>query len=126
MVRLQTYKLAPDGKDVRSRTIDKEFRAPLRLSEPAGRGVVATKVGMIADSFTLFATPYLAGGFQDITIVHGDTVGTDPHLVGRTMADQNVVVVEVVERGLVSGINPLLDQANITVIAEELAKHPIR
>lgn len=123
---LQTYTLAPDGHTVRSRTIDKEFRAPLHLTEAPGHGVVATKVGMVADSFTLFATPYLAGGFQDIDIVHSDTVGTDPHLVGRMLAAQNVVVVEVVERGLVSGINPLLDQNNISAIAEELAKRPIR
>ena len=123
---LQTYKLATDGTTVRSRTIDKEFRAPLRLTQAPGTGVVATKVGLIADSFTLYATPYLAGGFQDITIVHSDTVGTDPHLVGRTMADQNVVVLELVERSLVAGINPLVDPGNVDIIGQELAKRPIR
>ncbi|MEU7526444.1 hypothetical protein AB0A74_11955 [Saccharothrix sp. NPDC042600] len=123
---LQTYDLAPDGVTVQSRAIDKAFRDPLRLTGAGGRGVVAREVGMVADSFTLFATQYLSGGFADLTVVHSDTAGTDPTGVARMLAEHDIVVVEAAERSLVSGINPVLSRTTIDAIKTELAKKPRR
>ncbi|MFD0200104.1 MULTISPECIES: alginate O-acetyltransferase AlgX-related protein [Saccharothrix] len=123
---LQTYDLAPDGKTVQSRAIDKAFREPLRLTGATGKGVVRTKVGMVADSHTLFATQYLSGGFADVTVVHSDTSATKPGDVARVLVDSDVVVFEAAERSLVSGINPMLSRATLDRIKSELAKHPRR
>ncbi|MEU4740010.1 hypothetical protein AB0G02_06015 [Actinosynnema sp. NPDC023658] len=123
---LQTYDLAPDGRTVQSRTVDKAFREPLRLTGATGKGVVGAKVGMVADSYTLFATQYLSGGFADLTVVHSDTAGTKPGDVADVLVDSDVVVVEAAERSLVSGINPMLSRPTLDVIKSELAEHPRR
>lgn len=121
---LQTYDLAPDGKTVRSRAVDKAFREPLRLTGATGKGVVRAKVGMVADSFTLYATQYLTGGFADLTVVHSDTAGSRPADVAKLLAGSDVVVVEAAERSLVSGINPVLSRPTLDAIKSELAKQP--
>lgn len=41
---------------------------------------------MIADSFTQFASRYLAAAFADITIVHPETVGAVPRSAGKLLA----------------------------------------
>jgi alginate O-acetyltransferase complex protein AlgJ len=50
---------------------------------------------MIADSFTQFASRYLAAAFTDITIVHAETVGARPRSAGELLANGKVVVLEV-------------------------------
>ncbi len=120
----QTYDLAPDGTRVQSRVIDKAFRDPLRLTGATGKDVVRAKVGMIADSFTLAATQYLAGGFADLTVVHSDTAGTDLAKLTGVLADSDVVVFEAVERSLTGGINPMLSDTVVNAVKTELAKRP--
>lgn len=122
---LQTYDLATDGRTVRSRPVDGDFRTPTRLTQPPGRGVVASRTAMVADSFSLFASPYLAGGFADLTMVHVDVAGADARAVGATLADSEVVVVQAVERSLISGINPMLSPHAVSTIAAELARRPL-
>ncbi|MFI9810812.1 alginate O-acetyltransferase AlgX-related protein [Saccharothrix variisporea] len=124
--QVQEYDLAPDGKEVRSHDVNDTFKEPKRLTQPAGSGGVAPKVGLIGDSFTFLVNRYLAGGFSDITMVHGDVVESDPAKVGRMLADQDVVVLEAVERTLVGGINPVLSDENIDALLTELAKRPRR
>ena len=119
---LQTYDLAADGQTVQSKAVDKAFRDPLKLPGASGKGVVRTKVGMIADSFTLPAIPYLSGGFGDLTVVHSDTAGTDINKVVSTLADSDVVVFEAVERSLTAGINPMVSDPVINTVKTELAK----
>lgn len=121
---LQTYDLAPDGVTVRSRAVDSGFREPLNLSQAPGTGMVAPSVGVIADSFTLLATPYLAGTFTNLTAIHSDTIGVDPVAVGPMFADKDVVVFQAAERSLIGGINPLLDKQTIDAIGDELARRP--
>ncbi|MEV8436365.1 hypothetical protein AB0425_03240 [Actinosynnema sp. NPDC051121] len=121
---LQTYDLAPDGRTVQSRSIDKAFREPLHLTGATGKGVVRAKVGMVADSHTLFATQYLSGGFADVTVVHSDTAGTKPADVADVLVDSDVVVFQAAERSLVSGINPMLSRATLDAIRSELDRHP--
>jgi alginate O-acetyltransferase complex protein AlgJ len=121
---LQYYDLAPDGRDVRSRKVDSDFRQPLVLTQPKRSGVVDKSVGMIADSFSQLATPYLAAGFSDITVIHADTVRADPSGVGKILAGKDVIVVEAVQRSLAGGISAVVSKDVIDAIEAQLAAQP--
>lgn len=118
------YDLAPDGERVLSRPIGTGFRTPLRLAQPSGPGVVSEPTGMIADSFTQSALPYLAGGFGEVTLMHSSMAAKDPAGVGRMLAESDVVVVEVAERDLVSGSSPMVSRNVIDEITTQLAAYP--
>jgi alginate O-acetyltransferase complex protein AlgJ len=79
---------------------------------------------MIADSFTQFASRYLAAAFTDLTVVHPETVGAAPRAAGELLAGGEVVVLEVAERNLLSGTSPILYPPVITDIAHQLSAHP--
>ncbi|SFP88721.1 SGNH hydrolase-like domain-containing protein, acetyltransferase AlgX [Amycolatopsis arida] len=125
---LTGYALAPDGRQDRTSYVASDFRMPLSLeqSRPAGTtGTVGASVGMIADSFSQFATPFLAATFQDLTIVHPETVADDPAgSAAELLRDRDVVVVELAERHLVGGASPLLRTEVIDQIGRVLATHP--
>ncbi|MET1073310.1 MAG: hypothetical protein ABWY11_11745 [Umezawaea sp.] len=123
-VVLQSYRLAPDGVDVRSREVEGSFAEPRRVTQDPGKGVVDAKVGLLGDSFTFYVHQYVVAGFADITLQNSDFVPPDPHRTGAMLADQDVVVVEAAERSLVGGVNPLLEPEVIAAIGEELAKKP--
>jgi hypothetical protein len=86
--------------------------------------VVGPSVGVLADSFTLLATPFMSGAFTNLTAIHSDSVGVDPASIGPMFADKDVVVFEAAERSLLGGINPLLDKHTIDQIGDELGQHP--
>jgi hypothetical protein len=122
---IPTYSLAPAGRADRTRPIASDFRVPLRLTSVPGAGAVSQPVRMIADSFTQFASRYLAATFTDITVVHPETVGAAPWPAGELLAGGKVVVLEVAERNLLSGTSPILLQPVITEISHQLAAHPV-
>ncbi|MFJ6670431.1 hypothetical protein ACIQMJ_04905 [Actinosynnema sp. NPDC091369] len=121
---VQTYDLAPDGRTVRSKQVRDNLREPKRFTLPAGAGGVKPKVGLIGDSFAFTVASYFVGGFSDVSLVHSDLVGTDPARVGRMLAEQDVVVLEAVERSLVGGINTALSDSAVDAIVRELAERP--
>jgi alginate O-acetyltransferase complex protein AlgJ len=123
---IPTYSLAPAGQANRTRPITSDFRIPLRLTSAPAAGTVGQPVRMIADSFTQFASRYLAATFTNITIVHPDTVGAAPRSAGELLAGGKVVVLEVAERNLLGGTSPILLQPVITEIAHQLSQHPAR
>ncbi len=122
--QLTTYSLAPGGQLDRTRSIASDFRVPLRLTSAPAAGTVSAPVRMIADSFTQFASRYLAAAFTDITVVHPETAAAAPRSAGELLAGGNVVVLEVAERNLLSGTSPILLQPVIDEIATQLAHHP--
>lgn len=124
MRQLATYSLAPDGQRDRTRSIASDFRVPLRLTSPPTAGTVTAPVRMIADSFTQFASRYLAAAFTDITVVHPETVAAAPQPAGELLAGGKVVVLEAAERNLLSGTSPILLQPVIDEIATQLAHQP--
>ena len=93
-------------------------------SAPAA-GTVGQPVRMIADSFTQFASPYLAAAFTDITVVHPETVAAAPRSAGELLAGGEVVVLQLAERKLLSGTSPILLHPVITEIGSQLAAHPV-
>ncbi|MDQ4021680.1 MAG: hypothetical protein M3257_08680 [Actinomycetota bacterium] len=123
---IPTYSLAPAGLPDRTRPIASDFRIPLHLTSAPAAGIVGRPVRMIADSFTQFASRYLAATFTDITVVHPDTAAAAPRPVGELLAGGDVVVLEVAERNLLSGTSPILLHPVITEIGSQLARHPVR
>jgi len=123
---IPTYSLAPAGPQDRTRSIASDFRVPLRLTAAPYAGTVGQPVVMIADSFTQFASRYLAAAFSDITIVHPETVGAVPRSAGALLANGKVLVLEVAERNLLGGTSPILLQPVITEIATQLSQRPLR
>jgi len=118
------YSLAPDGQQDRVRSIASDFRMPLSLTAAPTVGTVDQPVRMIADSFTQFASRYLAAAFTDITIVHPETVAAAPGPAGELLSGGKVVVLQVAERNLLSGASPILLQPVITELSNQLARHP--
>ncbi|MGH3773649.1 MAG: alginate O-acetyltransferase AlgX-related protein [Pseudonocardiaceae bacterium] len=122
---IPVYSLAPAGPADRTRSVASDFRVPLRLVSLPASGTIGQPVRMIGDSFTQFASRYLAAAFTDITIVHPETVGAAPRLSGQLLAGGKVVVLEVAERNLLSGTSPILLQPVITEIARQLSAHSV-
>ncbi|HEV7453270.1 MAG TPA: hypothetical protein VGO16_18195 [Pseudonocardiaceae bacterium] len=122
---IPTYSLAPVGQQDRARSIASDFRAPLRLTSEPAVGTVDHPVRMIADSFTQFASRYLAATFTDITVVHPETVAAAPRPAGELLAGGKVVVLQVAERNLLSGTSPILLHSVITELSNQLAQHPL-
>ncbi|GHF58600.1 hypothetical protein FHX82_000330 [Amycolatopsis bartoniae] len=126
--QLQTYTLAPDGKTDRARYVASDFRAPLHLDQGGGApapGVIGGNTAVIADSFTQFASPFLAAGFQNLTIVHAETMAQNTTANAlQLLADRDVIVVELAERNAVGGASPLLRDSVVDQIAAVLASHP--
>lgn len=125
---LQAYGLAPGGTADRTRYVASDFRTAIRFTQPGDSrapGAVADRVGLIADSFSQFASPFLAAGFPDLVIVHHESIADfSRQEVGQLLADRDVVAVELAERNMVGGASPLLRRAVIDRIAQVLAEHP--
>jgi alginate O-acetyltransferase complex protein AlgJ len=119
------YSLATGGQQDRTRSIASDFRMPLSLTSAPATGTVDHPVRMIADSFTQFASRYLAAAFTDITVVHPETVAAAPRSAGELLAGGKVVVLQVAERSLLSGTSPILIHPVITELAAQLAEHPL-
>jgi hypothetical protein len=126
---LHTYSLAPDGQTDRTNYVASDFRTPLRLTQAsAGQplsGVIGEKVGLIADSFTQFTSPFLAAGFKDIVIVHNETLAQNPaENTAHLLADRDVIAVELAERNVAGGASPLLQDSVLNTITKVLAENP--
>lgn len=124
--RIRMYALAPDGKRDRARAYAGQMTAPVHYESAPGTGMVTAPVAMLTDSFSLVASRYLAATFSDLTAVFYGTADPDLDTVADTMAGGEVVVLEVVERNLASGMPSLLDDASIDHIAEVLKARPVR
>ncbi|MGH3752494.1 MAG: alginate O-acetyltransferase AlgX-related protein [Pseudonocardiaceae bacterium] len=120
---LPVYSLAPAGQADRTRWIASDFRVPLSLTSAPAAGTVDQPVRMIADSFTQFASRYLAAAFTDITIVHPETVAAAPRPTGELLAAGKVIVLQVAERNLLSGTSPILLHPVITDLTDYLTQH---
>lgn len=125
-VNIQAYSLAPDGGADNTQFRPSDFSDPLSLTSTAKPGMIDRPVRMVGDSFTQFASPYLAAAFTDITITHPDTVAERPAEVGAVLAEGEVVVFELSERFVAGGRYDLLDPAVAERVGAVLAAHPVR
>ena len=126
LVPIQAYSLAPDGGTDNTQFRPSDFHTPLHLESPAKPGMVDRPTRMIADSFTQFASPYLAATFTDITIAHPESVAQNPQAMGAMLAEGEVVTMELSERFVAGGRYALLDPSIADQVGAVLAQHPVR
>jgi alginate O-acetyltransferase complex protein AlgJ len=123
------YSIMPDGQRDQTRYTFTDFAEPLRLISASGTGTYGLGVGLLSDSFTYRALPYLAASFGDMTIWHHNSVVRDEgRQTGRMLADNSVVAIEVVERTLVAGPGRfgLLGPKVLDNVINEISQRPIR
>src|SRR5205807_690969 len=100
---------------------------PVHYDTASGPGTYAGGVGMIADSFTIRASRYLASVFDDLTVLGVPQVtGDNGVAAAKMLVNSSVVVIEVAERSLVTGQYTLLNSATGNTILTALAEHPRR
>ena len=88
--------------------------------------MVSGRVGFLVDSFALAATRYLPAVFSDAKVLHSSTLSTNtPHAL-QMMVEQETIVVECVERDLISGVAAVLDPKVIDQIGGALGAAPLR
>lgn len=126
--KLTTYSLSTDGGADRTRYIASDFKTPLHLTQPDGAkpaGSIGQNTAVVADSFTQFASPFLAATCQDVTIVHAETTAqSNAQELTGLFADRDVITFELVERSVIGGSSPLLRNQTIDQLAAVLAQHP--
>jgi hypothetical protein len=126
----RSYSLMPDGKRDQTRQKVGDFISPpLRLNTASGPGTYGLSVGLLSDSFTYRALPYLVASFGDMTVWHHNSIVADQgKATGQMLADNSVVAIEVVERTLVAGSGRfgVLSPPVIDNILHELSQRPIR
>lgn len=121
----EQYSLAPSGGGDRTGRYLDDLREPVRIGTGPASGVVPGSVVLLGDSFIQSSARYLAAGFAEVHVVSYATAGPEPQRIADLMADQEVIVLEVVERNLAAGTVPLLDPAALDVIIGELATRPL-
>ncbi|WP_228713580.1 alginate O-acetyltransferase AlgX-related protein [Prauserella endophytica] len=125
--QLTRYTLAPDGGEDRTRYLASDFRTMLEVEQrgDAVEGTIEDKVGVIADSYTQFATPFLTAAVRDLSVVHAETVAeASVDQIAELLADRDVVVVEFVERIVTGGASALLHDDAIHRLGAALAANP--
>jgi alginate O-acetyltransferase complex protein AlgJ len=123
---VQMYSLAPDGQRDRTRHPAGDLRNPLRMESSVTDGMVTRSVGILSDSFMLPATRYLPAAFSDVDVAFYLTLDSEQSPALDVITDNDVVVVEVVERNLASGAAEVTDPDVVDRIAAHLAAHPRR
>lgn len=125
-VPVQSYALAPDGGADNTRFRPSDFHQPLRLESAPRPGMNTRPLRVVGDSFSQFASPYLAATNTDAAITHPDNVAVNPQAAGRFLAEGEVVAFELSERFAAGGRYPMLDPWIADQVGEILAQHPLR
>jgi hypothetical protein len=121
------YSLKPDGQhDNVKPTLLRVEERPVAYTTPPGSGIVNKQVGIVCDSFTIPAAPYIAASVTNPTFVNYNVLLSDPNSVIDMLTKQQVVVVEAVERVLTGGTASFLAPDMLDRIQQALAAHPIR
>jgi alginate O-acetyltransferase complex protein AlgJ len=123
------YVVQPGGAGDRDQTRDQpvDFSTPLRFTTATGSGTISEKVGMLGDSFSIRSMRYLAAAFGDMTIQHYGKADKDAgKSTGELLADNKIVVLELVERTVAAGNSTMLIPAVVDGVVAELARHPLR
>ncbi len=121
-----SYRLRPDGKTDRTQQGTSKLTDPVHHDKTPLPGQVYGKTAVFGDSFLVAASRYLPAAFADVTMQYYRTAGDNPDQVIETMADAEIVVVEVVERNIAAGTPEILAPAFVDRLATELARQPVR
>jgi hypothetical protein len=123
----QSYAVKPAGTTDQTRDVTIDFTKPLHLNTASGSGTITEKVGYLGDSFTNRSLRYLAAGFGDLTVLHyPKSARDDGKASGEMLAENEVVIVELVERTVAAGNSTMLAPSVVDGIISELARRPLR
>ncbi len=118
----RAYAVAPDGETDQTLRTRTDYRTPLPLNTASGPGTYGLAVGLLGDSFTIRALPYLAAAFGNMTVLHHGTAADDNGAaVADMLADKDVVVLEIAERSLVRGGVALLNDPALSNVLDKLS-----
>ena len=123
--RSTSYELRPNGRTDRTANHLDDLREPVRRSSRPLAGMVDKPTLLLGDSFSLAASRYMPAAFADVTQLYYSTAASDPGVVVDAMGDNEVVIVEIVERNIAEGALQMYDPAFIEQVREELQKRPI-
>lgn len=123
---VQVYSLSPDGRQDRTRVPVSDLRSPVNLRASAVDGMVGTSVGILSDSFILATTRYLPAAFAAVDVVFYNSLETDPAATLDVITRNDVVVFEVVERNLASGLATLIEPEMVDLVVRHLEANPRR
>ncbi len=124
--RATNYRLRPDGRTDRTGRHLADPRKPVRRTSEPIDGMVRQRTLLLGDSFMLPASAYMSAAFADVTQLYYNTIESDPAMVATTVAENEVVVMEMVERNIALGTPAMLDSEFIAQLRGELQKRPIR
>jgi hypothetical protein len=124
--QITNYRLRPDGRYDRVRKNTADLLTPKTYNSKKLPGMVNTPTAVLGDSFLVGASGYLPAAFSDLTVQYYRAAENRPDEAVETMTDNEVVVLEVVERNVAAGAVAVLDQGFIDKLSTQLAKHPIR
>ena len=118
------YELRPNGRIDRTVPGIGSIEEPVRHNASPLNSTVNAQTLVLGDSFTLASARYLPAGFSNLTMLSYTGIGSAGSRVIQEMVDAEVVVLQVVERGLASGTVPVLAGDFIQRVRQTLAAHP--
>lgn len=124
--KITNYRVRPDGRYDRVRKNTADLLTPKTFNSKRLTGMINTPTAVLGDSFLVGASGYLPAAFSDLTVQYYRAAENRPDEVTKTVTDNEVVVLEVVERNLAAGAVGVLDQVFLDQLAPALARHPIR
>lgn len=121
-----SYLLEPDGRTDRTQSGVSNFSEPVRRTSVALPGMLTRPAVVLGDSFMGAMSRYAPAAFTDVTMLSHTVVTRDPGLVAKTFGDNEIVILEVVERTIAGGALSATDQGFIDTVERELAARPLR
>jgi hypothetical protein len=116
------YAILPDGVHNETGPTVSDYTNPQVLTTASGAGTYGLAVGLLGDSFTIRALPYLTASFANMTALHYSTADKDQgSAAAQALSSSNVVVLEVTERSLVRGGVSVLSTPALDNILKRLA-----
>jgi alginate O-acetyltransferase complex protein AlgJ len=116
------YAILPDGVHNETGPNLTDYANPQVLATASGTGTYGLAVGLLGDSFTIRALPYLSASFANMTALHYSTADKDHGVAaGQALVSSNVVILEVTERSLVRGGISVLSSPALDNILKQLA-----
>jgi len=119
------YRLRPDSRYDRARMSTPDLLEPRHYESKRLDGMVYAPTAVLGDSFLVAASGYLPAAFADVTVQYYQAAGNRPDEVIKTIADAEIVVVEIVERNIAAGVPEILAPGFIDRLGPELAKRPV-
>ncbi|MGC7099218.1 alginate O-acetyltransferase AlgX-related protein [Amycolatopsis lurida] len=120
------FELRPDGVDDRAGESVESMEQPQRSTQRPLPGMITKKTLLYGDSFIKVSSRYLSAAFSDVTMLAYHNQRNDTASAVKAFADSEVVVLEVVERGVAAGNLPFLQDGFIESVRTQLAARPIR